>query len=505
MRPVAPLCLLALFACHDYGLAPASDEARPSGVIEVDPGRIVYPLTQIDGDAVETVTIRNLGDAMLTINQLQVEGSGAFSVLTPDIGPIPPDGTAQVLLAYNPMNAEDNGVLAIRSDDIANPRVEVALVGSGAFPQLSIMPGLYDFGALEPRCGAERDFTLKNIGDADLVVDGVAHVGPGFYLGGQPQLPKVLAKGESTVVTLGFEAADIGAYDGTLHVSTNEPSSGQTAHQLAEVVLPHPHDEIFMQPGAYEGVDVMFWIDGSGSMTDDQANLAANFSSFVTSLEEVEGDYQIMVAADNGCRYGGIITPETEDKESVFAAAVKGGRGWEAGLGVTLYAVEQGESGGCNEGFFREKAKTIVILVSDEPEQSGRDWSDVLTDILSVAPSTTLSAIAGDLPSGCASAAAGYGYHEAVGATGGQFLSICSTSWGDHLKAIATTATSEAPTDTFVLSSVPDPLSLEVTLDGAPTSAWTLDESLNAVVFAAMPEPGAEIRVRYTGLPSCDG
>src|SRR6185503_15155126 len=41
--------------------------------------------------------------------------------------------------------------------------------------------------------------------------------------------------------------------------------------------------------------DILFVVDNSGSMADEQENLAANFEAFITQIAGA-GDYQIMVA-----------------------------------------------------------------------------------------------------------------------------------------------------------------------------------------------------------------
>ena len=48
-------------------------------------------------------------------------------------------------------------------------------------------------------------------------------------------------------------------------------------------------------------VDILFVIDDSGSMGEEQAKLAANFAPFVATLEEAGADYRIAVTTtDDG-------------------------------------------------------------------------------------------------------------------------------------------------------------------------------------------------------------
>ena len=79
-------------------------------------------------------------------------------------------------------------------------------------------------------------------------------------------------------------------------------------------------------------------------------------------------------------------------------------------------------------------------MVSDEPEQSSTSWSTLVSQIQgykSNPDDVKLSAVAGDYPGGCSTAAPGAGYHQAVSATGGEYLSICDTNWAKHVETLA--------------------------------------------------------------------
>ena len=169
------------------------------------------------------------------------------------------------------------------------------------------------------------------------------------------------------------------------------------------------------------------------SMEDDQASLAAQFSTFIQELDTYSTDWQIIVAnQDNGCNQtGGVLRPTDSDYVTRFQSAVSAGGGWwtEAGLTITSQAVEMTDPGECNSGFLRSDAMLHIIMVSDESEQSTSSWNWYADKVVAKKGSSAnvkFSAIAGDWPGGCATADPGEGYHQAVSATGGVFLSICS-------------------------------------------------------------------------------
>jgi hypothetical protein len=172
--------------------------------------------------------------------------------------------------------------------------------------------------------------------------------------------------------------------------------------------------------------DILFVVDNSGSMADEQENLAQNFQAFIDGLNAGTGDYQLAVVstdqgrgndrcnADTECgglaefffegpyRYwndedrSGCTTLPTEhgcfrrpaeqtpviaindqtapeDVVARFQDAVRVGScgtGTEEGLQAMQQALRFAEPGGCNAGFLRPDANLVVVLVSDEPDQS---------------------------------------------------------------------------------------------------------------------------------------
>jgi hypothetical protein len=79
------------------------------------------------------LTVRNDGDAELSISQTAQTGSGAFSLLTDLDGQTLPAGSeTSVVVAYAPQqDLGDQGDFVIYSDDLDEPEVSVLLVGNG--------------------------------------------------------------------------------------------------------------------------------------------------------------------------------------------------------------------------------------------------------------------------------------------------------------------------------------------------------------------------------------
>lgn len=151
-------------------------------------------------------------------------------------------------------------------------------------------------------------------------------------------------------------------------------------------------------------VDFLFVVDNSGSMEDDQANLIANFPNFIngiqSTLENVE-EYHVGVVTTDAyannlpaCQVlGGLVSrtggtassndlcgpyadgrnymTEMDDLASSFACAAQvgvSGDGIERPMNAMEAAVrgDHAAAGQCNEGFLRDDALLVVVIISDE-------------------------------------------------------------------------------------------------------------------------------------------
>jgi len=258
------------------------------------------------------------------------------------------------------------------------------------------------------------------------------------------------------------------------------------------------------------GADVLFFGDTSDSMVEELQTLGAQVEAFVEGLSAFTEDWQLLaVTGPDGCGVGGIITPATPDYAATFAAAILTPPGAdlvdEWGLNNAAQATEQTDPGECNEGFLRADANLSVVFISDEDDNSPgwdggdayywRTYVDAMIARRGSADGLVLSAVAGPVPDGCATAEPGNGYAEAVAATGGEFLSICDP-WEEQLDVLVGASVERA---LFVLSAIPREETLAVAVDGrVRTSGWEYDAMLNAVRFTDdAPRSGEEVVIRY--------
>ena len=266
--------------------------------------------------------------------------------------------------------------------------------------------------------------------------------------------------------------------------------------------------------------DIVFIVDNSGSMTEEQANLANNFEYFIYKLQTSNADYQIgVITTDQNSFQGEVITPDTLNAVEKFtdeAVAGTGGSGTERALQMLYNCVQPGGNCSEDEDFMRDDALFAGIIVSDEPDQSAltpEAYVDYFWTLKDDPDMIKIHAIAGAVPvptcPTCASA--GFGYDEAVELTEGTYLDVCADDWGAALTAIAESSIQDL--SLFKLSEDPVEDTIKVYVDNAQRyNGWWYtghEEDLgnNAVKFQDeyIPEGGSEVRIEYVVREDCSG
>lgn len=516
MLHILPVTLLVACNGIDSGVNLIGDPDDPAPILVVDPPILAFDALLLDESQSLSFTISNEGDAALDIEALTITGTAAFSIAGDTSFYIPVGESVSVPVQFTPTAATNVGQVRITSDDPDPLSDVIDLTGEGKLPELRISPDPYDFGNVPPGCSSGGDLTLQNAGRAPLEITSVAHSGVGFSVI-QPDLPVTLDPGEEFPVEIVFAPPDYEDYEGQLFVVSNEAAGQRSADQQGTGDDASPFVDQFIQPdGPWEKTDILFHVDRSCSMWNDADNLSNNFNDFLVAMDEIAADWQVgVVTEDSGCINGGILTEDTVNIESKFRSAVFGPHQdyTEAGLYIASMALKDAAlNGGCNDGFLREDSRLSIVLISDEPDQSPRGSDEWKNELMGKSEGVRISAVAGDVPGGCASADEGWGYYEAAIETNGYFLSICSVDWGRNLELIA--ALAGEPTDTFPLSHNPDEETLQVRQQDSPPygawakldAGWTYDPAQNAIVFDAdhLPPPNARIEAEYVAPLDCE-
>ncbi len=518
MKKIAVFLPLALsFGCQsDHGFHDNNGVAGGSGPqIQVTPEVIEFGSLGRDESVVETFTITNVGEGELDVSGIELVGTSAsFVILTPEEDlefSLPATASTEIEVEFTPVGANEQHAQAmIDSNDEDTPRLAVDLYGEGLIPDLEIDPDPYDFGDAYIGCPHSGEIDLINVGYDDLTIDTIDLSGGSgsFDLVAAPSLPLTLGPGEWTTVSVSFLPESEDDRSAILQVTHDAPGGQDRGDLEGRGIYAGEYTDTWEIP--YDPpVDLFFAVDQSGSMDDDARSLASNFGTFITRLSNYTTDWHLLVANDDdGCNdHGGYLTITSPGYTNAFQNAVQAGGGYytESLLTVASQAVEKTDGGECNQGFMRSDALLHIILVSDEPEQSAGSWSSYVSQIQAKKGSTAnvkISAIAGDYPSGCGSAAPGTGYYEAVQATGGEFLSICS-NWGNMVETLADASVQLSE---YELSHRADADTIVVRVNGTQdTASWVYVPESNSVIFhTAIPEGGDTVRITYSALANCD-
>ena len=503
MRPSFYCFALIFSGCQEYNVQPAGN--GPNGAtpdILVTPSALEFGPSASDASEVQRFEIENVGDAVLNLSAVELDsGSEAFAILTPiddtllDIGE-----SLQIDVRFQPHVSQNFGRALVFSDDPDTPEAPVDLFGLGEVPELDITPDYHRFPAA---CDDAIELKLENVGLEPLVIDGIHYSAPGdLTLEDANALPLTLEPAQYTVVDVVYTPSGVGTVVGTLEVDSNDPRGVQAAEQEAEPALGDTIVEAF-EVAADPPIDILFAIDKSGSMTEEARNLSDAFLDFIQEIGTATQDWQIgVVSKDSGCFNNGIITPATPNYGTVFRDAATGIQVLqtdltEALLELSYNALTQTGSGKCNDGFVRYGAVLHVILISDEPEQSGETWDHWVNLYRANMwdPQMLVISSVVDVFGTCGSGATGY--LEASADTGGLVLDVCNSNWGVFAADLG--QASVAAVQSYVLAAQPDPATLVVEVDGvAYPNGWSYDAARNAVVIDVDLPEGAQITITYT-------
>ena len=311
----------------------------------------------------------------------------------------------------------------------------------------------------------------------------------------------------------------------------------------SEIARQSQTDTFYQEPAA--SVDILWVIDNSISMIQEQAEIAEQFGNFIgmmdssgsaidfhagivtTDMDDDNPKRGMMVASATDP--APFITRDTANYVQEFQSRVMvgtDGSDMEKGLEAAWVALTEPFISDANNGFLRDEAILSVIFVSDENDCSDQgalpadsdgltcyDMMDRLVPIKDFvqdyrtlkddASLVVASAIVGpDVVDGCDNTWPGTRYRAVAGAMGGIVASICEQDFSGIMSELGISAagirTSFGLTYPAVLESI------DVWVDDTQVlndsdNGWTYDSSTYYLTFAeaAIPPRGSVITVSY--------
>jgi hypothetical protein len=278
------------------------------------------------------------------------------------------------------------------------------------------------------------------------------------------------------------------------HYLSNSVTEDQPVY--VEVPVETEYDlwvDSFTQSDAVNGTDVLWVIDYSGSMTNDQERIASGIASMMSVLPDY--GWKIHVVPMSPDKAAEVDQIPLEPGDDVYDALTlvnhvdQWGVGDEQGMDSVVEFVTNNP-----HAWLSPDAAMLVVFVSDEDDMS---WiaPDMFSDWLSrTRPTSVVTSIVGREPVTCAYP--GDRYIEAASLTGGVDVDFCSNDWS---YGIQESVFNVQPKDHIVLSHTPSDLdSMEVFFDGEVQEwGWRYDSRQNAVYFDILPDGGALVEVVY--------
>ena len=472
---------------------------------------------------------------------------------------IPAHGSTNVTVAFTPLRRGiHSGEMTVITDDPDTTAVVVTMAGTAEELNLMVIPDNVEFGAVTLGCDSpERNITVYNIGMNGVMINDVYlddtrtdlskfQITELTYSGAPAVTPFNLPSANSFNIKVRYTPQAVERDTGVLVIESTAalgaymevPLGGEGTEETSQTDVFNQLDNPM--------VDVLWVVDNSGSMIPQQQALAQNFSTFISWAVTLQTDFHIGVIsteinepeipADYFNVYPGvlvqypgfpkIITNTTPNLAQAFAKNVNVGTccsdEQESGLHAAMMALSEPlvSAAAANAGFLREDAKLVLIMVSDEVDQSPGPpdfYVDFFKNIKGFRNDQLMdvSVVTGDVPNGCSyggiSAQASPRYKYVQEATGGLFRSHCSANWGSTLSDLG--LDTFAARTQFPLTRPANSATIEVTVDAhdgngpqpvpedttGSGNGWEYDENSNSIVFGdnAVPPRGATITVSY--------
>ena len=455
------------------------------------------------------VNISNVGNADLVIERIEIDGP--FSGIKWKNAIIEPHQTKEFSISYTSVgDVTSVGGLRIYSNDDDEGIVDVALAANAIAPILYLEPAEIDFAEVGITCIAEDFFSIGNIGRAPLEIEEISsNLVEDFYFEFL-ETPTVVGANEVSENMIGFTPTEPMSRLGEVTVTSNAWNSGHENVEIIGTGVWGPSVTDIFQQVEVISADILFTIDNSCSMSDQQSEISTNASLFMTALDATGIDYQVgVITTDSPALFAPIITNASADPVADFGTAVMVGTAGDADEQGLQMSRDATGAGGIL-GFIRESSLLAIVVVSDEEDQSTGTTTEYANhfESLKLDPDHVSfhSVVAITDPSvlGTCGVSAGLRYMDVSLLTDGLVFDACTGTWGSFLEAIVLDAT--APVNRFNLTDEPVEETISVMVDGMWDIRWDYYASPPRIVFwpDAIPSSLATVDITYNVWPDCD-
>ncbi|MCK6512516.1 choice-of-anchor D domain-containing protein [Myxococcota bacterium] len=425
------------------------------------------------------------------------------------------------------------------------PYREADLTGLAIKSCVEVVPDQLNIGLVTVNCSSRNESILVyNTCPAAITVNKVgfsAAGANGFRIVQAQTTPFTINAGQQSEIKVAYRATAAIKQNAVLEVEHSLTQQSPLSVPLAAEGTTNAEQTDVFNQATQPKVDILFVVDNSCSMGDEQSSLGSNFTSFITFAQNLKVDFQIGITTTDvttGTPIGGgnntpgglrgspkIMDNATPSLATVFrqnANVGTNGSANEQGLEAARLAlshplINTDVAQGGNKGFLRNDASLAIIIISDEPDSSpgttpyyinffrnikGVRNPDLLrvNGVIGYDPATKQNSCS----SGGQSASSSGRYLDVINATNGVVASICNNNWAGTLSQIG--AVTFGYRKQFFLSRPADPATVTVKVNGQnvpqadPTNGWAYVPTDNSVAFNNAPPAGAKIEITYKAI-----
>jgi len=268
--------------------------------------------------------------------------------------------------------------------------------------------------------------------------------------------------------------------------------------------------ESFQTKGSSGKVDIAWYVDQSGSMKDETANVQKNFAAFMESVNAI-ADTRVALVAQSRGKHAISIEPIADKQiqveqrvNSTDALSIAINTFVRPGMPLPAEVTEYDNALSKLSGFFRADVPAVVVIVTDDDAEdvTSANFEQLSKDTLGKVPKLfAFRAIEeSDFKKdpGCSFVRKAESYEAIASNTGGEVFDICEPDWTKNLEKLKE-GIAKAAQNSFPLKKIPTKIT-EVKVNGAvlAESGYSISGNLITIAPSSIPATGdVSIEVTY--------
>ncbi len=217
------------------GAVSVNVSAAPAAVVTLAPALLTFTAANGTTSGPQTATLKNTGNAALTINGIGVLGAnpGEFKETSTCGSSLAAGSSCTISIAFAPASVAGFAATLSVSDTATGSPHTVSLSGTGTVPEsaaAALGPASLMFTANAGTTSAAQMATLMNTGNAPLTISGISITGTnaGSFNQSATTCGATLAANSSCTISVTFAPAAAGSFAAALNVADNATGSPQT-------------------------------------------------------------------------------------------------------------------------------------------------------------------------------------------------------------------------------------------------------------------------------------